>query len=405
MARLHRFAWFGSLVVALSGCGDDADSGPGPSASPDAGADVVNEASPDASEDVAADVSPDTALDSPAEAGPVCSPAPRGGRMLGLDLLDVPASSNFGVNLDKARELDIDFIALHVTWPSIEPSPQTYEDPGGALAALAGVAQTEGWKFSLTIRPIDLTGKTVPSDLDGTRFSEPVMTERFNAMVDFVLTVVPPELLTSLQVGNEIDGFDASGEHPDFWSDYGAFLYGVTSHVHASYPEVRVGFTGTFHGLTGGSLHDLGVWTAFASVVDVVGVTYYPTTDSFQVRPADDVHGDFDEIVAAFPGKPILLQEVGYQTAEACGSTDALQAEFFAHVFCAWDQHAGQIETMNIVRLNDVTRTDAEVMAGPYGLGDEPFIEYLRTLGLRLNEGVDKPAFGVVRDSVAAREW
>jgi len=115
-------------------------------------------------------------------------------------------------------------------------------------------------------------------------------------------------------VGNEIDGFDASDEHPDFWSDYGSFLAGVTDHVHQQHPGVRVEFTGTFEGLTEGTLHDLRVWTALAGVVDVVGVTYYPGTTGFQVSPPEDVYADFDELALTFPDSPILLQEVGYCT-------------------------------------------------------------------------------------------
>ncbi|MFW5738835.1 MAG: hypothetical protein ACOC1F_00570 [Myxococcota bacterium] len=114
------------------------------------------------------------------------------------------------------------------------------------------------------------------------------------------------------------------------------------------------------------------MWTTLAGVVDVVGVTYYPGTTGFQVRPPEDVYADFDKIATTFPGSRILLQEVGYQTAEACGSSDALQEAFYSHVSCAWDQHASQFEALNIVRLHDVSRSDAEDMAGPYGLNEEP---------------------------------
>lgn len=394
------------LPMAFIACGESSSDEPTgghmpADAATDTSADVEQDVDPD---DAAADATADAAPDrSDAGGSAPCVAAPRGTRLLGVDLLDPPASGDFDVNLAKGRELGIDFIALHVTWPSIEPAPGVFEDPGGALGALAGVAQNEGWKFSVTLRPIDLTGKTVPSDLEGTRFSDPTMLTRFNAIVDFVLTVVPAEILTSLQVGNEIDGFDASSEHPEFWSDYGTFLAGVTDHVHQQHPGVRVGYTGTFAGMTEGTLHDLGVWTALAGVVDVVGVTYYPMAAAFQVRSPEDVYADFDKIAATFPESTILLQEVGYQTAESCGSDDAMQETFYAHVFCAWDQHQSQFETMNIVRLHDVSRADAEDMAGPYGLGDEPFLEYLRTIGIRTHEGVDKPAFVTTREAAAAR--
>ena len=73
----------------------------------------------------------------------------------------------------------------------------------------------------------DLTGKTVPADLDTTRFNSATMKARFKGLIDYVFTKIDYQLLTSLQIGNEIDGFNTSSEHSDFWSDYGSFLLDI----------------------------------------------------------------------------------------------------------------------------------------------------------------------------------
>jgi hypothetical protein len=332
---------------------------------------------------------------------------PKGARLLGIDLLNTNEANTFDVNIEHAHTLGVEFIALHVPWDVLEATPGEIEDTWQALAPLAGVARANDWRFSITLRPIDLTGKTVPSDLQQTRFNDPEMIVRFNRIIDHVVQVVGPQRLVSIQVGNEIDGYDTSNEHPDFWSDYGAFLFGVVTHTHATHPGVRIGYTGTLAGLTEGPLHDQGVWAALAGVVDVLGVTWYPQHAAFQVDAPASVAADLDRLVAAFPDTPILLQEVGYQSAAACGSTDALQAAFFCEAFAAWDAHRAQIEAINIVRLGDVSLDQAEEMAGPYGLSSAPFIEYLRTLGLRTwaGNGEAKPAFEMVRQEAARRGW
>ena len=84
---------------------------------------------------------------------------PKDGRIIGVDLLDLDQGNDFNLNQDLAIGLAIEFIALHVTWSSLEASPNVYSDPDDAIMALGQVAQTNNWKFSLTIRPIDLTGK------------------------------------------------------------------------------------------------------------------------------------------------------------------------------------------------------------------------------------------------------
>lgn len=394
--RAKRWVMMVLLLGLAASCDEEGASSP--AAELDAGVDAAS------LEDVGGE---DVTADAPPVGGGLCEgeAAARGERLLGIDLLNVDASGAFEGNLSAARELGVDFIALHVAWTQLEEAPGVYTDPGGALAALAGVARAEGWRFSVTLRPVDLTGKTVPADLAGLRFNDPALIARFNAVVDFVLSIVEPELLVSLQIGNEIDAFDASGEAATFWSDYGVFLDAVVQHVHAAAPEARVGFTGTLEGLTRGTLHDLGVFTAYAGVVDVVGVTWYPQEGNFQVREPEEAALDLDRLVEAFPGTPLVLQEVGYQTSATCGSSPEAQARFFCAAFAAWDRHREQIVSFNLLRLNDLSAEQAALDAGPYGLESPEFLEYLQTLGIRTFEGEEKPAFGVVEGEAARRGW
>ncbi len=331
------------------------------------------------------------------------SPVSKGDRMIGIDLLNLTESNTFDDNINLAAQLGMEFIGLHITWTSIESSANTFTDPGDALFLLSQVAIDNNLKFSLTIRPIDITGKTVPPDLNDLRFNENQMIERFKSLIDFVFTKVAPSVLLNLQIGNEIDGFDTTNEDPSFWTDYGIFLKEITAYIHSNYPTVIVGFTGTFNGL-------LAQPTRFNDLlenVDILGVTYYPLKSNFDVKEPSVVFADFDNLVAAYKNAPIYLQEVGYQTSPQNNSSEAKQAEFYCNFFKAWDEHLSRIKTANIVRMNDLSMEEAAISAGPYGISGNSFIEYLRTLGIRTfgNKGTNKQTFEVIKNNLQLRGW
>ena len=331
------------------------------------------------------------------------NPIEKGNRILGIDLLDLSESNRFDQNIALANKLGVEFIALHLPWSSIEVSPNKYEDPYTALELLGQVAIANNYKFSLTIRPIDLTGKTVPSDLENTSFNDPIMINRFKSLVDYIFTKVSTSILLNFQIGNEIDGYDTSNEPLTFWDDYGEFLQEITSYIHSINPNVKVGFTGTHDGL----LSNQTLFSPLLQNVDILGVTYYPINSDFSVKEPNTVFDDFDDLVNAYGNKSIYLQEIGYQTSSTNNSNEEKQAKFYCNIFKAWDLHADKIKTVNIVRLNDLSLQGAQEAAGPYGLSNNQFIEYLRTLGIRTyeSEGRNKQAFETIKSNTLARGW
>jgi hypothetical protein len=340
-------------------------------------------------------------------------PVPRGDRLIGLDILNLSEDGTFADNIRRAQSLGAQFVSLHTTWTAFEPSPGVLVDPENLIRTFIDVLQTYDLKLSLTVRPIDLTGKTVPSDLETTRFSDPVMMQRFQNLLTFLFGITGSDgsttlsgLLTSLQIGNEIDGYDSSGEHPDFWSDYGAFLYETNLYVESNIDTgLPVGFTGTRRGLI--DEDSRAIFQALAGAVDVVGATYYPLDSGLRVEDPAVVAADLQALVDTFTGHTVYLQEVGYPTADKNASDQQKQADFYKSLFLAWDTHRQEIPLINIVRLQDVSRATAEELAGDYTTGNEEFVEYLRTLGLRTHpeDGVDKVAFTVIRQESGKRGW
>ena len=62
----------------------------------------------------------------------------------------------------------------------------------------------------------------------------------------------------------------------------------------------------------------------------------------------------------------------------------------------------------SILRLNDVSLASATSTATAYGVpGNQGFIEYIRTLGLRSysGQGADKETFTLIKEEIEKRGW
>lgn len=324
-------------------------------------------------------------------------------RLLGIDLLNLTESNSFSDNITLANELGIEFIALHRTWTQLEPTANNFNDPDQALELLSQTAVANGFKFSLTIRPIDLIGKTVPTDLQNVRFNDTLLINRFKRCLDYVFTKVDVANLLNLQIGNEVDGFDTSLEPLSFWADYEVFLEQINQHVKSQYPYLKVGFTGTLFGLNSNPV----LFNSLLTKVDVLGVTYYPINSNFSVQEPSQLSVDLQQLLDNYPSKPIYMQELGYQSGVLSNSSETKQAAFYNQFFEFWDVHHTEIKTVNLVRLNDLSLQEAQNSAIPYGISDPIFIDYLRTLGIRTysGNGTDKASFTTIKQAAKARGW
>jgi hypothetical protein len=412
-ARLLLRAYALGLVLGAVACRDPA------AAHGDAAQLPERDAQPLADAAAAAEYDAAVAVEHDASAAVSCSyvPVSAGARKLGMDILDVNQGETFDDNLAHAQAAHASYLTLHLPWTAIEISSGAGEasgtlvDPGTppALSTFAALAQSSGMKLSLTLRPIDATGKTVPADLAALDFDDPIVVKRFERVIDFVLTRIAPEHLVNLMVGNEVDGFDP-GNDTDFWIEYAALLSAVRTYVNASHPGLPLGFTATLPGLVDPERKTRDGWPtretlrAWAEQVDVVGVTYYPLHDDFTMRAPSVAAADFTALVASVPSdKPIHIQELGYASSASVSASEALQAQFYCEALHAWDERAERIRRLAVLRLNDVSEAKAEALAGPYGVSTPAFIEYLRTLGLRTASGVAKPAYELLVQQAGAR--
>ncbi|MCK5028255.1 MAG: hypothetical protein KAR57_01385 [Bacteroidales bacterium] len=99
------------------------------------------------------------------------------------------------------------------------------------------------------------------------------------------------------------------------------------------------------------------------------------------------------------------MTEVGYQSGlEYCNSSEAKQAEFYHHLFTAWDTYKDNIKFVLVDWLHDQSLALIEEWKDYYGT-DPALVEYLSTLGVCNNDGTDKYAFQQIKEELKARNW
>lgn len=332
----------------------------------------------------------------------------RGNRVLAFDLLDPTETGDFDMNYDIASgRLHAEFIQLLQPWNAFE-NQQAGMYNGEAIGwyeTLDAFAASTGSKLSLIITPIDIPGRFVPAYLEGKKFSDPLMIESFNNLIDALFNasngVVDPSNVIALSVGNEIDEYNWEANN-DQISEYKAFLQAIKPKVN-SY-GIPLHFTGTLNGMTKSG----NTWVDIAQVVDKLSFTYYPLNSDFTVKSPDVAFTDLNSITTKFADKDLFMQEIGYPSSTILNSSQAKQAEFFCNFFNAWDSHTEQITHVSILRLNDASEEAAQATAVAYGIpGNKPFIEYIRTLGIRTwkGKGEEKAAFDVIEKEIERRDW
>jgi hypothetical protein len=111
---------------------------------------------------------------------------------------------------------------------------------------------------------------------------------------------------------------------------------------------------------------------------------------------------DFPLMLDIAGDRPLVLQEVGYPSAESLGSSEQKQADFITNVFAAWDQAGSKIPFLSIFALGDLSDDLMNQLGAYYGLAqDTNFLDYLRTLGLRQVDGTPKLAWQTFLDEAA----
>ncbi|MGH9628879.1 MAG: hypothetical protein ACRD7E_11190 [Bryobacteraceae bacterium] len=324
-------------------------------------------------------------------------PLPKGTRVLGLDV-NMAGNNDYQAAINLAKAAGAQTVSLTVNWDQLETAPGQYD-----LSTLALANQyypTQGLMLDLFVITMDPAGKHVPADLQGRRMNDPVVIERCKRLLDAVFTQLPDIQLNFLALGSEADlGLK---EDPAAWNDYESFLASVRNHVRSKRPDLRVGVSATFAGLMGSAQPQLKRMNP-----DAIFVSYYPTKSTFDVKDPGAASADFAALASAFAGQPVIIEQIGYPSGSALGSSQTKQRAFISEVFKAWDRHSSQIHSVTFAWLTDLPLSAVDSYSGYYGLHDGKFREFLRTLGLRTysGAGVSKPAYNTLVNEAKTRGW
>jgi hypothetical protein len=281
---------------------------------------------------------------------------------------------------------------ISYTWSGLEPAPGSFE-----LASLKNdldyAALVRGLAVEINLQILNTTAKETPADLAGTSFDDPEMLPRFRALFDAIRPLLDSHV-RYLAIGNEVDIYLET--HPEQWEPYQSFYREAAAYVRQQAPWLQIGVAATFAGASGPAANHV---AELNSVSDVWILTYYPLEGKFQAENPNAPEADFPAMVDRAGGKPVVLQEVGYPSAERLGSSEAEQAEFVASVFRAWQATGEAIPFLNYFLLHDFTGAMCDEMLVYYGFKDEDFKAYLCTIGLRQADGTAKAGWEAFREA------
>lgn len=296
------------------------------------------------------------------------------------------------VVLETLRSTGVDFIQSGDLWKTLEATPGA---PSAATPRFqAKVLNAFGLRQYYNLRLVDTNQRGTPADLNATAWDAPEMLARVDAMVDSLMAVAQWYPFVAFSLGNEVDVY--FGAHPGELPAFRALLAREVARVHASRPGMPMGCCIT------SPLRNPNAWVGdtLNAYTDVRVYTYYPfqTGSDFQLLPPTTATADFDAMRDR-GATPLLLQEVGYSSSAACGSSPAAQATFVRH-FRQWfaAQSRSRVLGANYFLYTDWSGATLNTLFAYYGLVSPGFAGYLGGLGLRDSNGVAKEAWEAWRN-------
>jgi hypothetical protein len=302
-----------------------------------------------------------------------------------------PVLQDFLDGLQLAHEAGVNGNAFTEKWSVLEPAAGEFttgkyvDDMNGYLAFYPDTSL-------LGIQVLNTTDKETPPDLLDVPFDDPLMLQRFQALIDSMLPLDPN--VRYLSIGNEVDVYLATHNE---WDAYKTFYDGALEYVHQVAPQLQVGVTVTYNGIRDFPLNV----ERLNEHSDVFIVTYYPLGIMFTTDDPAAPLTDFPKMIEAAGDRPVVLQEVGYPSAELLDGSEEEQAEFVRNVFAAWAAAGDAIPFLDFFLMHDLTEAFCDNLEAYYGIEHPNFHAFLCTLGLRREDGTPKLAWDTFVEEAA----
>jgi hypothetical protein len=331
-----------------------------------------------------------------------------GARALAMEV-NPSAALDYASEVDVAAGIGVTTVPVTLPWSTLEstaPVAGRSQIDTTLFGDLVSVYSTRKVSLLLSIPLVDTASIQAPPDLQpglaaGTlALDDPTVVRRYEALVDSLFASLAGVEVRYLVVANEENTYLSS--KPDaMWGALASFFGTINTYVTGQHPGVVVGMALSFEGLLS-TTQKPKIATLFASS-SAVFVTYYLGDNGLGAASSTTIPADFATMVSFAGTRPVVLKEFGYATGTT-GHTEAGQVAFVTDLFQAWDTHATQIPMLTISRMFDDQPSDCASEAQAYGApGNQDFIAFLCTLGVRTYADVPKAAWARLADAAKRR--
>lgn len=276
-------------------------------------------------------------------------------------------------------------------WASLNPTGSTYDlvaisNPYFGLTALKDMGFEA---IFLNIPIIAIDKRSMPADIITLPFDDPAVKARFRALLDIINDQLHDKV-KYIAFGNEVDTYFAT--YPEEWEAYISLVEDARNYIRSIRPEILVAVTTTFQGAT---VNDTDQISLLNATLDVVSITYYPISSNFIPRDPASVKEDVLKMIAIANDKPIVVQEWGYPSSVALGSSDQKQSDFFSYSFDQLSLHGqAHFPFVSFFKYRDWDDAHVKSLTGQTAGGN--FYEFMSSLGLKRNDGSTKAAWKVI---------
>ena len=288
----------------------------------------------------------------------------------------------------KAVQMGANHVVISTSWIALEPAPGKYDF--ALLKESIDRAVRYGLKASVILKTIDTSRASLPADLAGKAWNDPIVIARFQALLNQLVPLLKSQVKW-LHLGNEVDAYLSS--RPAEVASYQQFFQAGAQLVKILRPDLPVSLVFAYDTYR----QTNSVFTALQGGLPHIAFTYYavrsPTAlNASMQRGSENAPLDLADMLSAAQGRDLVLSEVGYSSATEAGSTLTRQAQFYTSMYSAVQTAGPQIKALNFAFLSDIPPTIATQLGTVFGAGNTLFVKWLAALGITNASGVNKPA-------------
>lgn len=320
------------------------------------------------------------------------------GMIKGFNALNPPATGDsIDARWADAVDAGMKVGRLQIDWPELEPAPNEYNKT--ALEERLREYKNQNLQTFLLISVYDSDGPVLPADLEGTSLDDPVLMERFKALMDWVIPMLVEYDGFLISISNEAD--NSFGEISNLHKEILAFIEASKKHIHALDPNMAVTVT-----MAEGSLDsDKPGMAAIIEACDVAcwnfyGAKFIAEPPYYPAQTETEIKLDIQQMLDASGDKQIVIQELGmWSGGDVLNSSEQTQRHFF-EVFFTEMIKEDRIRAAYVFQLVDWSPETTDILAQfleDEGMPQEfidAFRESLETMGLiHYDDGTSKDAW------------